>query len=295
MHSDSTMYPYDRTPVKTNALKILSDLKSAGISTVVDCTANDCIGRDPELFKELAVETGVNIICVTGLYFEGGGAPVYWKARLGRGGDISDEIYQMMKTEIANGIGKTGIKAGAIKVGTSRGTITDYEKQVLKAAARTQKETGVPIMTHTEGPTMGPEQADWLIANGANPKQIAIGHMNNSTDINYHLEVLERPDVYASFDRTGLGLHTTQVTTAKNISELIRRGYVNRILLSADSTWTSTGRPRKSSDEFRPFAVDWYAKFVAEGFRNLLKAEGVTEAQFNMLTIENPERLYSGK
>jgi phosphotriesterase-related protein len=293
MEADSTMYPYDRAAVKTTALKILKDLKAAGVSTLVDCTPNDCTGRDPALFAELAKETGVNIIVATGLYWEGDGSAAYWKNRSAYGYDISDEIYQMMKTEITVGIGKTGIKAGVIKVGTNT-TMSTYEKAVLKAAAKAQAELGVPIMTHTQGATGGVEQADWLIANGANTTQIAIGHMNNSTDINYYLEILKRPDLYVSFDRTGLGAQATEETIAKNIAELIKKGYVNRILLSTDSVWTWDGRPFQYPAAYASYFANWNSKYIATGFRDLLKANGVTDAQITTMTVENPIRLYEG-
>ena len=294
VNSDTTMNPYDRNTVKERASMMLTKLKAAGVNTLVDCTPNDCLGRDPDLFMELSKETGINIICATGLYFEDFGGPAYWKVRQSLlGYEISDEIYQMMKTEITRGIGRTQIKAGVIKVGTSRGRMTDYEKAVFKAAAMAQKELGVPIMTHTEGPTMGPEQADFLIEAGANPRQIAIGHMNNSPDISYYLEVLKRSGVFASFDRTGMGDHKSKETLAKNIAELIKQNYVERILLSTDYTMTWNGRPFKFPDTMIPLMKDWHPEFIPTGFRELLKAQGVTDTQFNIVTVENPKRLYN--
>lgn len=293
LESDSTVAPYDRAKVKATALPILRDLKAAGVTTLVDCTPNDCTGRDPALFAELAKETGVNIVCATGLYWENEGAAAYWKNRATYGYDISNEIYEMMKTEITKGIGDTGIKAGVIKVGTNT-TMSTYEKSVLKAAAKAQAELGVPIMTHTQGATGGVEQADWLIQSGANTTQIAIGHMNNSTDINYYLEILKRPDLYVSFDRTGLGTQATQETIAKNIAELIKQGYVSRILLSADSVWTWDGRDFKYPVAYASYFAFWNAKYIATGFKDLLKAQGVTDAQITTMTVENPMKLYKG-
>jgi phosphotriesterase-related protein len=291
-YSDATMYPYDREAVKEKASRMLSGLKEAGVNTLVDCTANDCLGRDPELFAELSGETGVNIICATGLYLEELGASTYWKIRQSQGYDISDEIYQMMKTEITRGIGETQIKAGVIKAGTSRGSMTDYEKEVFRAAAKAQKELGVPIMTHTEGPTMGPEQADFLIDAGANPSQIAIGHMNNSPDLTYYLEVLKRPDVFVSFDRTGAGGPQFQEKIARNVADLIAMGYLERMLLSHDSICTFVGRPFEFREAIRPMFKDWRPDFIPTGFRRLLESQGVTDAQFNVLTVDNPNSLY---
>ena len=62
-------------------------------------------------------------------------------------------IHELFVREIAQGIGGTGIKAGVIKAGSGAGEITVYEEMILKAAARAQKETGVPIITHTDAGT----------------------------------------------------------------------------------------------------------------------------------------------
>ena len=49
------------------------------------------------------------------------------------------------------------------------------------------------------------------------------------------------------------------------------------------------GRPRQN-----PQAPDRYPTFVATGFRDLLLAAGVTEAQFRQMTVHNPARLHGG-
>ena len=292
-YADSTLYPYDREKVREIGLKWLADVRAVGVRTVVDQTPSDCVGRDPELFRELALESGVNIVCATGLYFEGGGAPQYWKSRMGGGHDIAAEIAETMIAELTSGIGRTGIRAGVIKVGTSRGEITPYERQVLKAAALAQQATGAPIFTHTEGPTMGPEQAALLAEFGADPARVAIGHMNNADQIDYFLAVLETaPGVTLSFDRTGGGSREHSVWTARAIARLVAlpgRDYAGRIVLSHDFVGCWPGRPRQN-----PQAPDRYPTFVATGFRDLLLAAGVTEAQFRQMTVGNPARLHGG-
>src|SRR5690606_26546948 len=133
---------------------------------------------------------------------EGEGAPAYFKFRRAFG-DVQQEVYEMMMTEITEGIGGTGIKAGVIKLASSKDRITDYEQVFFRAAARVQRETGVPIITHTQEGTVGPEQAELLIAEGADPNRIMIGHMDGSTDLSYHLRTL-RQGGSSGFDRIGL-------------------------------------------------------------------------------------------
>jgi phosphotriesterase-related protein len=62
---------------------------------------------------------------------------------------------------------------------------TEYEQLYFRAGARVQRETAVPIITHTTEGTMGPEQAELLISLGADPKKIQIGHMNGNIKFDY--------------------------------------------------------------------------------------------------------------
>ena len=50
---------------------------------------------------------------------------------------------------------------------------------------------------------MGPEQAELLVAEGADPQHVQIGHMDGNTDIAYQLATLEH-GVQISFDRFGI-------------------------------------------------------------------------------------------
>ena len=94
----------------------------------------------------------MNIICTTGFYFELMGLPVYWRAR------TAEEIAELYIREITQGIGTTGIRAGAIKVATGAPHITPLEMKFLEAACIAQKATNVPIITHTQDGYAGPEQ-----------------------------------------------------------------------------------------------------------------------------------------
>ena len=187
--ADASIAPYDREAALQAGLKACEAAKAVGIQTIIDATTNDVGGRDPLLYRELSEKTGINIIFATGLYTEKEGAPAYWETRTTFGKDLSQMMSELFIKEITEGVGTTGIKAGVIKVGSSP-EMTDYEKAVHKAAVIAQKATGVPIITHTDGPTGGVEQAEFLLSQGADPKKIMIGHVTNSKDINYHKAIL---------------------------------------------------------------------------------------------------------
>ncbi len=292
---DQTIAPLDRESVINNGVEALLKLKALGVKTYVDATANDQ-GRQPEIYKEIAEKSGVNILCSTGYYYEEEGGSAYWNFRSTLG-DISDELYELFYTEVTRGIRDTGIKAGVIKVGSSKGEITEYEKRIFLAAARVQKETGVPIITHTTEGSMGPEQAKLLVEAGADPKRIQIGHMSDNLDINYQLETLKY-GVYVSWDRMGLqGLAGCPMDEQRYdvLAELIKSGHADKIMISHDYIITWLGRPLKIPEQALPLIANWYPTHLFEHVIPALKERGVTDEQIHTIIADNPRRLFAGE
>jgi phosphotriesterase-related protein len=291
---DQTIAPFNRGVVVKNGVETLLKLKALGVNTYVDATANDQ-GRQPEVLQEIAEKSGVHIICSTGYYYEEEGGSAYWNFRSSLG-DISEELYELFYTEVTKGIRDTGIKAGVIKVGSGKGEITEYEKKMFLAAARVQKETGVPIITHTTEGSMGPEQAKLLVEAGADPKRIQIGHMSDNLDIDYQLETLKY-GVYVSWDRMGLqGLAGCPMDNQRyeTLIELISKGYADKIMLSHDYIITWLGRPLKIPEQALPLIANWYPTHLFENIIPALKKGGVTDEQIQTIIRKNPMRLFLG-
>jgi len=291
--ADATMAPYDFNAVLKTNIEVIKKAQKYGIKTIVDATTNDVGGRDPELYKALAKKTGINIICSTGLYTEIEGAPAYFKMRLDwYKTDISKMISELFIREITQGIGKSGVLAGVIKVGSSP-KMTPYEAMVHKAAVIAQKATGVPIITHTDGPTGGIEQADLLKKEGADCTQVMIGHVSNSPDLAYHKAILER-GVYIAFDRIGLDIFTPAPVIIKNVAELCKLGYADKIMLSHDTVNVWLGRPIETPEEVVKALADWRIDFISEKVLPALKAQGVTDEQIKQMMEVNPKNLFMG-
>ena len=294
-YGDCTLAPFDHEAALEAGLNTMEEIKACGVKTFVDATANET-GRNPELLKEISEKSGVNIVCSTGYYFEGMGAPAYFKFRSAVS-DAEKEIYDMFMQEITHGIGNTGIKAGAIKLASSKDEITDYERMFFKAAARVQKETNVPILTHTQDATMGPEQAQLLIDEGADPKQIMIGHMSDSTNIQYHVEVLNK-GVFDGFDRMGIqGLEGFPMDTEKYavILGLVGIGYVDKIIISHDSIAHWLGRPYPEMPEpIASLMANWTPTHLFKNIIPFLKNAGLTDEQADRILIGNPRSLFEG-
>jgi len=293
--ADTSMAPFDLQATEEKVMKVLNDIKAVGVNTIVDAGMNDVGGRSPILLRNLAKKSGLNIIMATGLYFEREGQSLYFKYRSWiMGANMEQEIYEMFKKEITEGVWGTGIKAGIIKVASDE-KITDYEKVVFKAAVRAANETGVPIITHSQGDAVGPAQQKLFLSLGGNPKKIMIGHQNNSNDVNYHLYQLSRPDFYLGFDRTGLGVPWCPPGNEEALIELVKKGYANRIMLAHDSIASWPGRPFTWPDAVKPAVKDWYPTYIHTKVIPKMKAAGVTDEQIKMMLVDNPRRFFNGE
>ncbi len=289
-YGDLTLGPFDHDACVKAGVNMADQLMAHGVETVVDATPNES-GRNPAILKEICEKTGLHIICATGYYYERGSAAPYFKARRALG-QVEQEIYEMFKQETSGGIEKTGIKAGVIKLATSRDSITSYEKWFFKAAARACRELGTPIITHTQEGRQGPEQAALLIEEGADPQRIMIGHMCGNTDMDYLLRTLEQ-GVFIGFDRFGIegvvGTPTDKRRMACLIG-LLGLGYTDRIMLSQDYVNYWLGRPGMSAlaPDIKPTHL--FDKILPE-----LNKAGVTDDQMRTMMVDNPRRLLAGE
>ena len=292
---DLTLGPFNHEEALATGVAAAQKMMANGIKTVVDPTPNEC-GRNPEVLKEISEQSGLQIICATGYYYEGEGAAPYFKFRASLG-SAEYEIKEMFMKEITDGIGTTGIKPGIIKLGSSKGEITDYEKMFFQAAAEAQVETGITIVTHTQEGTMGPEQAAFLVESGADPANIVIGHMCGNTDPSYHKRVLET-GVSIAFDRFGLqGMigapfdqHRIEV-----LLQLLNDGFEDQMMLSHDSISVWLGRPPVIPPAAQPGVADWHPTHLFEKIIPQLKQEGITETQLDKMFLENPKKLFTAK
>ena len=292
---DQTIAPFNRESIVKAGVEQMKRIKAFGVKTFVDVTTLDS-GRAPELYREISEKSEINIICATGYLSEEKGSSTYWKIR-GMLGDICEELHELFSTEILKGICDSDIRAGVMKVGSSKGAITDYEKMMFKAAARVQKETGVPIITHTEEGTMGPEQAALLIKEGADPAKIQIGHMSDNLDMQYQMKTFDH-NVYVAWDRMGLqivGGCPMDEQRYPVIVDLINKGYANRLIISHDSIAHWLGRPLNVPEDALPIIANWHPAHLFENIIPELKKRGVTHETIKNIIEDNPKKLFAGK
>lgn len=275
------------------AIEKIQSMQAHGIQSMLDPCPND-LGRDVALAAEVSSKTGFNIICATGLYKQNEGGAAHWNFQrsIGRGVEMMAELFI---GELTRGVGDTDIKAGIIKVATGEGEITEYETDVLTAAAIASVETGAPITTHTDQGTMGEEQQAFLVERGVAAHKIIIGHSCGSQDHNYHMNILGKGS-YLGFDRFGLDMLLPDEQRVESLVALLEKQQENRIVVSHDSVWCTRGEPYPAeliaaADTDKLFNPTHFHRHIIPQ----LLERGVTQAQIDTMLIDNPRRFFAGE
>jgi len=294
-HGDVSFDTFNTDAYLAHISAVADTLKKQGIKTVVDATPNEC-GRDPELLKKVSEVTGLNIICSTGYYYEEESASSYFTFRTVLGFDTENEIYELMKRETGDGIAKTGIKAGVVKLASGKGAISKYEMLFFKAACRLARENkDIRIITHTSEGTCILEQAELFLSEGVNPKQVQIGHFCGTTDVMVQSKALEM-GFYGAFDRLGLenmvGAPYDKYRFAC-IAALVSAGFGDQLVLSTDHIQAFRGRPYT----FPPQMIEahfknWRWEYIMDGVLPALKKLGLSDEQLHKFMFDNPARFY---
>ena len=281
---DCAVPKFERKSALKNCVEQLKQLKDLGLESMVDPCPMD-IGRDVTFMGEVASASGVNIVCATGLYKEDLGSTAYFKQR------TVEDITEVYVTEITKGIGETGIKAGVIKCATGKDKITPYEENLLRAAGRAHKRTGVPITTHTDEGTMGREQLDIFASEGVDLSHVIIGHSCGSSDLRYHTDMLDK-GCFLGFDRFGLDfLHPDRLRLAALIG-LVGVGFEQQIVLSHDSVACWLGRGLDLTPQLARMVENWKPSHVFQNIVPALRKAGVAQEKIDAMLVGNPRRYF---
>ena len=283
------VYPefIDREGTIAKGIADLTQAYGEGLRTIVDVTTID-LGRDIRMLEQVSRESGVNIICATGTWRD---IPrVFWTAD-------PDIIAPLYIREIEEGIEGTGIKAAVIKVANDMGGVTPEGEIILRAAARAQKATGVPISTHTYAPErVGEQQVAIFEDEGVDLNKVYIGHSNDTTDTRYLIGLL-RKGVWIGLDRfpggrmPGTPDWRGRTDTAK---KLIDAGFGHRIMLGHDWSVTLTIASKQAQEDRRTYNPDGYL-FITRNVLPGLKELGASQEDIDKIMVDNPRRFFEGQ
>jgi len=283
---DNRQPKFDRDEALVRAIAAFEQLKDYGVDTVVDPCPGD-LGREVDFIAEVSQKSGVDLICATGVYYEAAGQP-YTLGHL----DI-DEVTDIFIREIEEGVGATGIKPGIVKIATGDGQVTDYERRMLTAAARADKATGLPVLSHTENCTCGHDQIDIVTGEGVAAHNLLVGHSDGTEDTAYQESLAER-GVFVGFDRFGIEIFVPDEVRMSCLKNLVDKGYRDQLMMSQDyvTCWKGgvVGMPPGTRAE--DVLPNWRMTHIFERIIPELKSRGMSDEDFDVILRDNPARFF---
>lgn len=269
------------------AIACLKKAKAAGINTLLDATTFD-LGRDPELLRHVAFESGVNLINVTGWWLD---VPRFM---LGVGANqMADEFIR----DINEGFRGTDIKAGMLKCAADFEGVTPPLETMARAVARAHLQTGVPIMVHSY-PTghVAKRQIEIFREEGVDLTRVKIDHSNDTTDTDYLKWILDQ-GCFLGLDRYPGRLVSPHMRTV-TLKRLMDMGYAERLCPSHDCICLHIHNEQADGSipaehAFTASNPDQYLYMHRHVIPELLQM-GATQADIDMLFIDNPKRLFEG-
>jgi phosphotriesterase-related protein len=271
--------------------------KKAGGSTIVELTCTNDMGRDPLGLARIARSSGLNIIMSTGFFevFNGNGSN-------NPAGMNEEDLAAHMVQEIEVGVGDTGLRAGIIGEVGLIWPLSDTQRKILRASARTQRYTGAALNIHPpmRASTKLPYQKDHeevvmevietLNKADADLNRTVISHVDICCFTPAFRRKLAGTGCYLEYDCFGTESYLdpdfcvldtpNDAQRTNEIIQLIDEGYLSQILLSGDH-WTKHMLRRYGG---------WGYDHILTNVVPLMRHKGMSHDQIQTLLVENPKR-----
>ncbi|MFJ7899924.1 phosphotriesterase [Streptomyces sp. NPDC096198] len=206
----------------------LAAFRSLGGGSVVQWTPYG-LGRQAAHLPGLSRETGVRIVAATGLHQ----AVHYDEATLdGLRGRLADVFV----TELTEGIGGSGVRAGLIKVAGGFHALDAHARWTMTAAAEAHHATGAPIAVHLELGTAALDVLDLLCGTlEVAPHRVILGHLNRFPDLMTQRQAASY-GCHLAFDGPSRAHHAMDWRLPDALRALADAGFGDRLLLGGDTT-----------------------------------------------------------
>ena len=281
---------YDEQAELDAALEAVRAAKDRGVETIVDATAMFG-GRDVRFMKRVADETGVQLVCCTGIYSYDY-LPHYFENR-----DV-DVMADHFVEDIEVGVQGTEIRAAFLKCAADAAGVTEHVEKIHRAVARASVQTGAPIMAHSmPAVATGPRQVQIFKEEGVDLSRVQIAHCGDSEDITY-IESLLAEGVYAGLDRYGLEMYLPIEKRNATAAELLRRGHAEQLIVSQDFCASIDWFPPEAAEAFEAQGAirNWSMTLVFEEVVPALREMGVMDDEvFGTVFKDNPRRWLVGE
>lgn len=282
----STMiYPDFLLNDTTRISEELEELFQAGGRTMVD-TMPSASGRNIIKLVEVSLKSKINILAPTGIHLE-----IYYPANHWRYHLSVDELTELFVRDITEGIDeydynspvvrRTGHKAGLIKLATGDEKITAHQHKIFEAVVNAHRETGAPILTHTNGGKLAMEQVELFHKLGADLHHVVLSHVDKNKDLVFHNDLMQT-GIFVEYD-SHFRWKTMDENPTITLLEKLLPVYSDRIVMGMDmarnSYWKSYGG--------KP-GLTW---LITE-FKTELESRGLG-GYFKNMFYTNPQMLFS--
>lgn len=249
--------------------------RKAGGKTIVEMTPIH-YGRNVAACRHIAQAAGIQVICCTGFHKQEFLPPWF-------GEKTEAELYDLLLSEIENGLDGTGVRPGVVKLGTSLNEITPDEEVSIRLAARAHLETGIPISTHCDKGTMGMEQLLRLEKLGVDPTEVLLCHIDSKMDTQYAIELC-RAGATICIDHIGRELADHDSFRVRMIVDLLEADCIDHVCLSGDM----------GKVNYLPaYGGTPGLAYILTGLkRELLRY--ISKEDFHRMVAENPQRVLTG-
>jgi phosphotriesterase-related protein len=218
---------WDEEERVADAIAKLTRLREGGITTIVEPTAFG-LGRNIERVQRINAEVDLNIIVASGLYafLE---MPNFLTYR------ADEVIVDLFVREITEGINGTGVRAAFLKCAVEQYGLIGDVPRILGVIAETAKQTGVPVMVHTNAEAQtGLLALKALTDAGVDPRRIVIAHAGDSNDLDY-LRAIADTGAWLGCDRWGIEHFNPTADRIRTLTALVQEGYADRIHMGHDA------------------------------------------------------------
>jgi phosphotriesterase-related protein len=277
-----------------DAVVKLKALAAQGIRSIADPTVIG-LGRYIPRIQRIAEQVPeLHIVAATGCYTYDQ-VPFFFFYRdpalfAALGVEIPDPMIELFTSDITEGIAGTGVKAAFLKCAIDHNGLTPGVERVMRAVARTHRQTGAPITVHTHPAS----QAGLIVkqvmcdGEGVDPTRVVLGHSGDSSDLDY-LSKLADEGFILGMDRFGINIETTFESRADTLVEMCKRGYADRMVLAHDAAcyidWMDP-------DVRALMATQWHYLHIHDDVLPYVRERGVTEDQIDTMLVGTPRRYF---
>jgi len=264
---DPTYQDVDWADVTGACVNSVSELLGQGVNLFVEYTPAG-VGRNVRLTRDVSRQTGMNIVCASGIYRASFGIPPEFR-------DMdADELAEHFVRELTLGVEGTGIRAGFIKIAVDDDGPKPADETVYRAAARAANKTGCTIGMHA--PVVDAKLAALAILEKENfdLRRFVWAHAEYDGTIDDY-KALAKRGAYISLDAVTVGGVPGDAAVLDLVEAMFDAGLGDKLLLSTDSTIfvkpPTSQYGYQNTYLFRVFKPQLDARFGEQVSRKLLR------------------------